>query len=55
MKQLARLVLLVVAFTIGGTLGFFLLPGDEPIKVALFGAVVIVLGNALYQIGKKIS
>ena len=53
-KHIARLLLLIIALVIGGGLGYKLLVGFEPIKIILFVVSVIILGEIIYQIDKKI-
>ena len=53
-KHIARLLLLIIALTIGGVLGYKLLVGFETIKIALFVVSVIILGEVIFQIDKKI-
>lgn len=55
MKHIERLLLLVVALVVGGVLGYKLLPGFEPIKMIIFAVIVLILGEAFYQIDKHIS
>lgn len=53
-KHIARLLLLIIVLTIGGILGYKLLVGFEPIKITLFVVSVIILGEVIFQIDKKI-
>ena len=55
MKHFERLLLLVIALAVGGGLGSLLLPDFEPIKMMIFAAACVALGEIFYQIDKKIS
>lgn len=55
MKHFERLLLLVIALAVGGGLGYKLLPEFEPVKMLLFAIACVILGEALYQIDKRIS
>ena len=53
MKHIDRLFLLALALTVGGGLGYKLVPDSEPVKFIIFAIVVLVLGEVFYQIDKR--
>lgn len=55
MKHFERLLLLVVALSFGGGLGYMLLPGFEPVKMFIFATACVILGEGFNQIDKRIS
>ncbi|MCI5802501.1 MAG: hypothetical protein MR014_10035 [Oscillospiraceae bacterium] len=55
MKHLERLLLLAAALAVGGGLGYLLLPGFDPAKMALFAAACLALGEAFYRADGWIS
>jgi len=55
LKHLARLLLLVAALAAGGRLGSELLPGFAPVKMIVFAAACVILGEVFYQVDKRIS
>ena len=55
MKHFERLLLLVLALAVGGGLGYKLLPNFEPMKMIVFAAICVILGEVCYQIDKRIS
>lgn len=55
MKHVKKMLLLFAALAVGGGLGYKLLPDYEPVKMAIFFAVCLILGEVFYQIDKRIS
>ncbi len=55
MKHLQRLLLLIIAFAVGGILGHKLLSDFEPVKMIMFVIICVTLGEIFYQIDKRIS
>ena len=54
MKHLRRLLLLIIALAVGGGLGAKLLSDFEPVKMIIFCAVCVILGEVFYQIDRRI-
>ena len=54
MKHFGRVLLLIGALAVGGGLGSVLLPNFEPIKMVIFAAVCVVLGEVFYQADQRI-
>ena len=52
--HIVRLLLLIAALSIGGSLGYKLLIGFESVKIILFIVSTVILGEVFYQIDKKI-
>ena len=55
MKNIKRLLLIIVALIIGGILGYFLLVDFEPLKLTFWIIACIVLGYLLNLIDKKFN
>jgi len=55
MKRLKRSLLLIAALGVGGALGSILLPDFEPVKITIFTAACLILGQVFYQIDRKIT
>jgi len=55
MKHFGRLLLLVIALTVGGGLGHKFLSDFEPVKMMAFAICCLILGEVFYQIDKKIT
>lgn len=55
MKRVNKTLLLAIAIIVGGGLGYKLLANLEPAKILLFAAACLILGQAFYQIDRKLS
>ncbi len=54
MKKIFRLILFVLALTLGGWLGTIFLADFEPLKMLAFFAICGVLGVVFQQVDKRI-
>lgn len=54
MKKILRLVLAAVAGVCGGLLGWLLLTGFSPVRMALFAVACIALGQLFFRLDQRL-